>query len=144
MYIHAPSTAIAISSFIVSLASIVIAIDSSLATRRLNRAKFLYDLHQDFFSADTYKFILDALDEPPDHDGIVSLVQKQDSRLVALLNAFELVAYFVKTGQLTNQDANALLDYYFDCILRHNLLTKYINDKSNSFEHLSALLHKRL
>jgi hypothetical protein len=66
----------------------------------LNRARFLYDLHRDFFVANTYKAALEALDEPSGDPEIASLVKAEDPDLIGLLNAFELVAFFVKTGEL--------------------------------------------
>lgn len=123
--------------------SFVIAVASLKTTRGLNRAKFLYDLHKDFFVAEIYKTTLDTLDEPSGDTRIVDLVKSEDPNLVGLLNAFELVAYFVETEQLKYEDADALLDYYLDCVTRHPELQKYINDKSKSFENLKLLLGKR-
>ncbi len=109
-------------------------------TRRLNRARFLYDLHKDFFVEETYKATLDILDEPAGDPKIIGLVETEDSRLIDLLNAFELVAYLVKAKQLKKRDADALLGYYLGCCGRHSMLRQYINNKSNSFENLEALL----
>jgi hypothetical protein len=137
------SAVISVSSLFIASLSIVIAVASLKTTRGLNRAKFLYDLHKDFFVAETYKITLDILDEPSGDTRIADLLKTEDPNLIGLLNAFELVAYFVETGQLKYEDADALLGYYLHCVTRHIELQKYINDKSKSFENLKLLLSKR-
>jgi hypothetical protein len=132
------SAIVSILSLLVALLSIVIAVVSLRMTRGLNRAKFLYDLHRDFFVAETYKNTLDILDEPSGDKRIAELLHVEAPELLGLLNAFELVAYFVKTKQLKAPDADALLGYYLGCIPRHPGLRRYI--KENSFQHLDALL----
>lgn len=109
-------------------------------SRSLNRARFLYDLHRDFFVDDTYKSILGKIDGA---SAIVGLVADEDSKLIELLNAFELVAYFVKIKELRQEDAEALLGYYLDCFQRHPKLMEYINLDDKSFEMLSGFFHKR-
>jgi hypothetical protein len=91
-----------------------------------------------FFVAETYKGTLDILDEPSGDKRIATLLKDQAPELLGLLNAFELVAYFVKTNQLKAPDADALLGYYLGCIPRHPELQRYIRD--NSSQHLDALL----
>lgn len=137
------ATLVSLCSLIVAFASLGVAYFSLRTTRGLNRAKFLYDLHKDFFVEDTYKATLEVLDEESGHQKIVSLVKDEEPKLVGLLNAFELVAYFVETEQLKYEDVYALLAYYLECIPRHPELQDYINDDKNSFEHLKVLLAKR-
>jgi hypothetical protein len=132
------STIVSVFSLFIACSSIVIAVVSLKTTRGLNRSKFLYDLHRDFFVAETYKTTLDILDEPSGDKRIADLLKAEAPELLGLLNAFELVAYFVKTKQLKAPDADALLGYYFGCIPRHPELQRYI--KENSFQHLDALL----
>jgi hypothetical protein len=119
-----------------------IALWSLKTTRGLNRAKFLYDLHQDFFIKDTYKKSLLALDEDDGDPTIIAWVKNEEPELIRLLNAFELVAYFVKRGELKDKDADALLGYYLRLCVSHSVLRDYIKRKSRSFEHLDALLTK--
>ncbi|HEU5341731.1 hypothetical protein [Edaphobacter sp.] len=109
--------------------------------RSLSRAKFLYDLHKDFFVDETYRSALNHLDDSD--NTIKGLVQKEDAKLLQLLNAFELVAYFVKTRELEEKDAEALLGYYLDCFQKHPSLSDYINDKSKSFETLRTFVSRR-
>ena len=136
------ATAVSICSLIVAFASLGVAFFSLKTARGLNRAKFLYDLHKDFFVADTYKATLDALDEISGDKAVICLVETENSLLIDLLNAFELVAYFEHTGHLEDKDVDALLGYYLGCIRRHAELRQYIKDKRKSFEHLRALLDK--
>jgi hypothetical protein len=131
---------ISLFSLMIAFAGFRVASLSLQTTRGLNRAKFLYDLHRDFFVQGTYKSTLDALDEPSGDPRIVGLVSAEDSDLLGLLNAFELVAYFEHTKQLKFEDTDALLDYYLRCIQRHTELRQYISNKNKSFEHLDALL----
>jgi hypothetical protein len=140
-----PSLSAIVSTFslVIASSSVVIAVLSLQTARGLNRAKFLYDLHQDFFVAETYKTALDILDEPSGDMRIADLLKTENPDLTTLLNAFELVAYFVKTKQLQYQDADALLGYYLDCFTRHTELRKYISDESKSFENLKLLLAER-
>lgn len=137
---HSSSALIPIVSLFIALLSIGIAFISLTTTRGLNRSKFLYDLHRDFFVADTYKATLDILDEPSGDKRVAALLNDESPDLIGLLNAFELVAYFVKTKQLKALDADALLGYYLGCIPRHPELQQYI--KKNSFQHLDELLAK--
>ncbi|MDQ2835668.1 MAG: hypothetical protein M3Y50_18380 [Acidobacteriota bacterium] len=60
----------------------------------MNRSKFLYDLHKDFFTTSTCKKTLTALDEPSGNLAVFHLVKTGDPSLLDPLNAFELVAYF--------------------------------------------------
>jgi hypothetical protein len=140
---NSASIVVSVFSLFVAVASFGVAYFSLQTTRGLNRAKFLYDLHKDFFVEETYKATLDVIDEPSGDQRIVNLVKAEDSCLIELLNAFELVAYFEYTKQLTYEDADALLDYYLGCILRHAELRDYINDDSKSFGYLKKLLVKR-
>jgi hypothetical protein len=110
---------------------------------KVNRARFLYDLHRDFFVNDTYIKGKDLIDEPPDPDQLSQAVLDETKDLIGLLNFFELIAYYARSSVLTHGDVDALVGYYLDRLSHHAVVVNYITEERTSFEHLSWLLHKR-
>jgi len=128
---------------VISLGAGVVSWRALRTTQRLNRAKFLYDLHQDFFVKPSYWVMRDALDGAADNPILTDAIDRESNELVQFLNFFELVAYFEVTGQLKPEDVDALLGYYLGCFRHHFALCTYINKDGNSFGNLNKLLHRR-
>ncbi len=128
---------------LISLFAGVISWRALRTTQRLNRAKFLYDLHQDFFVKPSYWAMRDALDAEADNAVLTEAIARESNELAQFLNFFELVAYFEVTGQLKPEDVDALLGYYLGCFRHHFALCAYIRKEGNSFGNLNKLLDRR-
>lgn len=128
---------------LISLFAGVVSWRALRTTQRLNRAKFLYDLHQDFFVKPSYWAMRDALDGADGNDVLLVAIAHESNELVQFLKFFELVAYFEVTGQLKPEDVDALLGYYLGCFRHHFALCAYITKEGNSFGNLKKLLDRR-
>jgi hypothetical protein len=105
------------------------------------RAEFIWDLHQGFFVAETYREIRGVLDSG-DHMEITALIAKEDETFTDFLNYFELVGFLVKRKSLPLEDARALLGYYLNLLKNNGTIHAYIWDNSKGFEQLRSLLVK--
>lgn len=114
---------------------------------RTRRAEFLVDLHKTFFIEEKYRRVRQILDSDSDDAAAVDarnlLIQDEPEDFIEFLNFFELVAYLEHCGNLSIEDVDALLGYYFKLLIHHTKIRDYIRDKLHSdFEHLDALLAK--
>ena len=130
-------------SAIVAAVGVVFAARTFAFNGRVNRARFLYDLHRDFFVNETYSYAKKLIDEPSNLDKLRQAIADETDELIGFLNFFELVAYYSRRNVLRQEDVDALLGYYLDRLCRHAEVVKYVKSQQTSFEHLSWLLGKR-
>jgi hypothetical protein len=106
------------------------------------RAEFLLQLHQAFFVDDTYKPFRTLLDDQSDA-AIAERrneVAQESPALTDFLNFFEMIAYLEQCKTLQAKDFEALLGYYLHLLKADPIVSGYVADKHNSFEHLSRRL----
>jgi len=121
------------------------------------RAKWLSDLFHRFYEENRYAITRQKIDFE-DIEDMLGLIEKDKNpgadfslqernlfdALTDYLNFFEYIAYLRAQEQLTDDDIDAMFDYYlrrFDEIQRSKELRQYIKD--SGFENLSKLLEYR-
>lgn len=128
---------------VISVIALILSLWTYFQNGRVNRARFLLDLHRDFFVGSAYMEMRKCLDTPADSECVRKAVDDQEEEFTNFLNFFELVAYYQRHKLLTRRDVDALLGYYLDRLDRHLTVVKYVRDERTSFEHLAWLLEKR-
>lgn len=131
-------------TLVISAVALCMAVRTYRFNGRTKRSDFIYKLHTDFFVSETYKpvrRILDCTNEA-EYEAARLYVESESEDLIDFLNFFEMVAYLRKTGQLTEEDLDALFGYYLGCLKRNPAITAYLARREISFDILHDLLNK--
>jgi predicted negative regulator of RcsB-dependent stress response len=129
-----------IASYCVGIVGLVAAVWTYRQNRSLERSRWASSLYEKFYESVEHKGVRRDLDDSPDSQAVINLVDREPSEFTDYLNFFEHVAYLVKCGQIKRADADAYFNYYFSCLRRHKSVVKYIQDGSKGFETLKKFL----
>ena len=131
-------------SYVVGAVAAVFALLTYRRTARLERSRWLMQLYDKFYEGDRLKKVRDTLDQnPADHPDVLSLVREEQSAFTDYLNFFEYVAYLKSQRQLTEDDVNAMFQYYLEDVGRHKSVRDYIQNHAKGYEHLNNWLGRR-
>ncbi len=132
-------------SYIAAIALAAGALFQYRKSKKLERAKWMLQLYEKFYEDQRFKRMRDILDcAPAGNSQVQEVVQTEESEFTDYLNFFEFVSYLTSSGQLDDNDVEALFAYYMDCLYNHEPVRSYIFDASKGFQHLSkALEHRR-
>jgi hypothetical protein len=112
--------------------------------KRLEAAKWAFQLYEKFYEKDTFKKIRAILDSEESEQSVIDeLVRNEPSKFTDYLNFFEFIAYLKRRGQISDSDVDALFSYYIGCLKERASVYNYIQDPDKGYEHLSELLAER-
>ncbi len=104
----------------------------------------MLQLYEKFYEDHRFKRVRDILDCAPGSDfQLRELVQKEEAEFTDYLNFFEFVSYLTRSGQLDDNDVEALFGYYTNCLNNQESVCSYISDTSRGFEYLWGALNRR-
>ncbi len=129
-------------SFFAALGAAFWALFIYTSNARRERARWVENLYSRFFEKEELKKIRDIVDCDSGDSDVAELVREESPQWTDYLNFFELVAYLQVSGQLEEEDVNALFAYYLGCLKKHKPVMDYISNESKGFEQLKKLLSK--
>ncbi len=106
---------------------------------RLERAKWVKELHEKFYERPELKTARDVLDGG-DNAKIAKMVHDESPEFTDYLNFFEFLGYLSETKQIGKDEITGMFDYYLKNLRGHESVLNYINNRPKGFEKLQALL----
>lgn len=132
-------------SYIIGAIAAILAAVAYRKNARLERSRWLTQLYEKFYERDGLKHVRDSLDqEPADHPAVLKLVREEQSSFTDYLNFFEYVVYLKSQKQLTEDDVNAMFQYYLAVLARHKSVRDYIQNHAKGYQHLNNWLVENL
>jgi len=132
-----------VSSSIIAVLGFVFAVVTYMRSRRLDAAKWAFQLYEKFYEKETFKPVRDVLDcEEIDDARVKKLVEDETAEFTDYLNFFEFIAYLKSEGQVSEADVETLFSYYLSCLRKNPSVLQYVTSPSNGFEQLAKLLQE--
>jgi hypothetical protein len=133
---------------LLSLIGIIFGVLTYYRNTRIEKAKWLNQLHEKFFEKDTYKQIRIYIDYKTEQfkklKEQINLDSNEDPILqetfVDYLNFFEFIATLEKLNQLEINEINLVFGYYIRQLGKFDFILKFIRE--NEFSNLTSLIEK--